>query len=763
MAACRRCVLCRDKRGGANAIDVTAAGAGAKIPADCVVAAVGACNGLQLTGAVIEGPLCLDFMTVDGPFTLLNCTLGEVRAINATFKNVVQLDDSSIGELEFLGSVFERVLLLRNVTVRGTVSLWSTRMQSGLAANSLRVRGRLCAREMSVAASADFSGARLYGHVTFERAHVGQTLFLSGSTCMKRVSFDGADAAHVDARGAGFARNVTFRGTQVTGTVRLDRARFTRSAVFEEFQARDFSACSARFGRLVTFGSAGVSAQMTIERATFNGGLRIDGLHAGAWRLEETRFEQAYVEPRFERRLDAAARVLAAGSFVAKGLDVAGDATFEQLDLAGHLKTTGARFGNDVTFAAVSCRSLDLSGASVVGRLSFDIDPRPCSIGPYEAKRDVLKLENVSVMQDVLMPVHVEGHVKLRGLSVAGWLDLRGMRVEGTGTMAPPAIGRERASLRAQFLNVARDVDVDGTTRIVGALDFTGAKIGGALNLPTSPLPRKVTLSSATLGALVLTEPPPDAQPPAEPAERTQIDLVNCAYGQLYGDPDWLLDRLPTKPGARWSVREFIGGIRRRFARRERDSGIPERQPFLALERVLRTIGRDRDADAVYFKGRSRTRLQSPIWQWLPQSVLSGYGVKAWRTVACIAAIWLGAVLFFATTNGAVSDLAKRGIDPATKKAYTVEQWVELCHTYRPTVWQAARIPLQILLPEAFSDQSVSVVESCPVTFEAARSKPGLPPFVLGILIVVLKLSGLILIPLGIAMISGLIRPAARA
>ncbi|HEV2644687.1 MAG TPA: hypothetical protein VGT98_18380, partial [Candidatus Elarobacter sp.] len=118
---------------------------------------------------------------------------------------------------------------------------------------------------------------------------------------------------------------------------------------------------------------------------------------------------------------------------------------------------------------------------------------------------------------------------------------------------------------------------------------------------------------------------------------------------------------------------------------------------------------------------------------------------------------------FFATTNGAVSNLAKRGIDPDTKKAYTVEQWAEMCRTYRPTISQAARIPLQILLPAAFSDQSVSVVESCPVSFEAVPSKPALPSFVLGTLIVVLKLSGLILIPLGIAMISGLIRPAARA
>ncbi|HEV2737685.1 MAG TPA: pentapeptide repeat-containing protein [Candidatus Elarobacter sp.] len=744
-------------------IDVTASGAGKMIPADCVVAAIRERNGLQLTGAVIEGPLCLDFRTVDGPLALLKCTLDDVQAINATFKNVVKLDDSSIGGIEFLGSVFERVLLLRNVTVRGTMSLWSTRMQSGLAATSLRVRGRLCAREMSVTASADFSDARLYGHVTFERAHVGQTLFLSGSTCMKRVSFDGADAAHVDARGSRFARNVTFRGTHVTGTVRLDRARFMRSAVFEEFQARDFSGCSVRFGRLVTFRSSAVSAQLTIERATFDGGLRIDGLHAGAWRLVDTRFERSYVDPRFEHRLDTAARVLAAGSFVAKGLDVTGDAMFAQLHLDGDLRTTGGRFGNDLTFAAVSCRSLDLSGAAVAGRLSFDVEPRPCSIGPYEAKLDVLKLENVSVMQDVLMPVHVKGHVKLRGLVVAGWLDLRGLRVEGTGTMAPPAIGRERASLRAQFLNVARDADVDDTTRIVGELDLTGAKIGGALNLPTTPLPRKVTLNSAMLGALVLTEPSPDAQSPAEPAERTQIDVVNCAYGQLTGDPDWLLNRLPTKSGARWSVRKFIEGIRRRFTRRERAGGIPDRQPFLALERVLRTIGRDKDADAVYFKGRSRTRLQSPIWQWLPQSIFSGYGVKAWRTVACIVAIWLGAVLFFATTNGAVSNLAKRGIDPDTKKAYTVEQWAEMCRTYRPTISQAARIPLQILLPAAFSDQSVSVVESCPVSFEAVPSKPALPSFVLGTLIVVLKLSGLILIPLGIAMISGLIRPAARA
>ena len=712
-------------------IDLTSAGAGRRIASACVDAAIRARDGLQLTGAVIGGPLYLDYITVTGPLVLVTCELEDVRAVNGTFENVVKLDGSTLSSMDLVGSVFERVLLLEGVTVRGKASLWSTRMKSGLAASGLTVGGDFCGTEIHVAASVDLTKAVFTGKVTFERGHVGKSLFLNGATCKSSVSFDGARTAHIDARDATFGSgdatfkggDVTLRGTRITGTLRLDRAHFEHAVIFEECRTRDLTAGGATFDGLVSFSSASVSAKMTIEDATFGAGLRIEGLQAGGWRMVRARFV-------------AAAGIADAASIVAKNLDVSGDATFEQLDLAGDLTMTGGRFGGDLLFRDVSCRSLDLSGASVAGRLRFEELAGAVDVGPHDTMLDVFKLENVSVAQDVVLRPRVQGNVMLRGLSVQGWLDLRGLQVEGSGPPVAPQTQRQPASLRAQFLNVGRSVDINGTTRIDGELNLTGAKVNGALKLPASPLPPLVVLRSASLGALVFDGA-------AGLSETSRIDLVNCVYGGLEADHCWLMERqLVTQP-----------------------HDIPNRQPFLALERNLRTSGRDVEADEVYFRGRRRTRWLMPWIQDVPQAVFSGYGVRPRRVAAWIGGVWACAFLFFYLTNGAVRDVTPHARQiGTTDKFRTVEAWTHVCAHDRASLTQAVFLPLQIFLPSSFADADTAVVQSCPVTLD--RPPPfhvTFPAIVTVIAVFLLKLGGLTLIPLGIAIMTGLIRPAARA
>ena len=741
MPACT-CALCSFAGPASETLDLSKRPADRQVDAACVAGAVARLKGLCLTGAVVRGDLELDHRVIEGRLDLA-CTFDAFRAQDATFRYIVDLTGSVVkGDLDFRGAVLDRALVLDGVEVGGSVVLWDTKATGGIKAEQLIVVGSFTARGMIVPASANFNGSVFTKEATFELANVARSLSLRGAHCHEHVSFAGCKAGDIDLSLRTFAPPKVQPGAAPPVPRTPQTTFLDKTVTFDEADLRDFIAKETQFTGKVTFEDVKVDGKLSIVGGSC-AELAITGFRGGEIALQG---------------------LTCASDLKLYGLNVTGLAEFDRCTVAGRIELTNARFGNDLLFASTKSALIDLSGTTVSGRLK--IDGEGAAVGPAAGADFVFKLENVTVDQDVHVAAAIVGNVALRGLNVKGGFDLRGTMIEGT--------------LRATFLTVARDLTLfakpdellangrDVPASIRSALDLTGAKIAGSLCLPTAPLPSKIRLTGATLGSLAFitpegTPPPPTPNPrqwkPTDPAV-PEIHMRGCSYGAIEGDVLWFMDRFP--------LREKIANTKRR-------GRSPERQPFLMLERVLRTAGRDEDANAIYYEGRRRTAPQSAWWQYWPQFIFSGFGVRPGRLGLLFLTVLAVGAIFFTIAAGSVHHMSTafrphtvaasapaKASQPTGKPAVTymsADEWTHTCGTETANAGEALWLALITLIPSPGLGGDVIVADGCPVRIAGVE----LWPWVTDGVVFLLKFGGLTLIPLAIAIISGLLRPPARA
>jgi hypothetical protein len=487
---------------------------------------------------------------------------------------------------------------------------------------------------------AGFNGARMRveGILNLYRTRVEGVARLDGATvagevCLREaVIGDGHDEA-VAARGLTVAGDLDLRGMVSRGPVRLVNARISGSVYLRE-------------ASISWHGSPALDASNAVIGAGFDGDqMAVDG---------ETRLRHAQVAGSLKF---AAAKLrnpggvsLGAGGLSVqggtwcRGIDATGEMRFVGARLEANLTLTNARLSNDggaalnldrarladldATGLTVTAGAVRVIGADIAGRLILT-DMRLNSGHGTTA----LDASGTSVGRRwVLRRAHIIGQVCAHTTQVASRIWMDGARIENPGDTA----------LRLAPIDVAFDVICDQMTAI-GGIDFTGAKIGGHLDLRRTRLINPGGTALIAHGAQV-------AQTSLQPAEPIQgsVDLSHARIGVLRDDPQtWpaelqldglsyeaLEPRLPARQRLNWLARAPAGQSQpyEQLAAHYTRSGWPAaaRQVLYAAERHQRA---------------SKT-LPGRLWSLL-QDITVGYGYRPARAAAWLAGLLaLGSITY---------------------------------------------------------------------------------------------------------------------
>ena len=743
-----------------------------------------------VTGCRLLGALDLRDLVVTGRVAFGNCELASMNATNAEFRGSLVLADSNVtGSVDLLGATIEGVLDLTNLVVTGDVGLVNCRIGSGLPAEGLEVGGTFTATELRVAASARFYGAWFRGPVDLTNCCVDRTLDLERCRFAEEAVFDNATALMLEASSARFHGDVRFDGMAVgadavvrdsffRGTVSFTSAKvgdelnlggcvFHRELELAKVRAGDVLAQRSRFYGGVSVDDVAIALVFNARRAHFyaavgmNGGsttdLNFDRCDLrGALEIRNVRVAARLILANADLHDVTIENVAVAGSLFCEGARFLGAFRLENLRVAGHvglgrsrdarpasfargtiwngavveqgvdftglraaettLNLTGTRIGADLTLVDVDVCDIDLSGSQIGGRfLAKDVRCRRS-----------LKCANVTIEQDVTFSA----------AAAFASVDLYGTIVRGTLTIADTTI----ASLKALFLNVGRDVAIVRCT--ITSIAFDGATVAGTTDLRGAVALTTLRLRGGTFGAIALMESLHATDAERAKFEPASIDLAESAFAFVQADPFVLMTCFVDKT---------------------------DRQPYLTLEQSLRRRGFDAQADAVYVRGRrnARAKLTRPsrVGDWLAWAC-TGYGTSFTRVIVLLVIVLGSGAMYFSGVTGPVRFLGPRTASSAAAKGDDNARYS--CATIaRPGSVEAIWLSVKSFVPASFPDSPWTVADDCPETaldlFHWRSGPIAIAPALTIAVVALLKLMGLIFIPIVLAMLAGLFRPSARA
>lgn len=206
--------------------------------------------------------------------------------------------------------------------------------------------------------------------------------------------------------------------------------------------------------------------------------------------------------------------------------------------------------------------------------------------------------------------VHPQVGLDLYDTAICSTLDLPGATLDSPDGLA----------LRARGLSVAFDAQLSDELTVTGGLDFSGAALGGALDLSGAHLvAAAVMMTNSTVGTL-------RGHPAEAPAS---WDLTGFAYAAL--DP-----YRPATVALRW-----IGSTKRSY----------HPQPYEQLAKYYRSLGHDDQARSVQLvkqrRRRRGLRLPARVWGHV-QDVALGYGYRPGRALLWLVAMVTAMATYFA-------------------------------------------------------------------------------------------------------------------
>lgn len=623
---------------------------------------------------------------------------------------------------------------------------------------SLRLRYARLHKEFSllrceVTGPADFSGT------TFE-----QNLILSGTIFRQGVDFRSASlryaarlarckflsgsARFADLHGSGqfSAQGVLFgRGVKA----KFERARFDSYAIFRgaTFQV-DANFDDAVFGSDADFGGATFCADASFNETKVKGTAHFESAVFGG-------------EAGFTGVLIDSDGIFRDAQFQAKRAR----AVFEVASVGGDAVFTRAKFAGEASFlCAHIVGQAEFQGAVFEGYANFNsaVIDRDAFFRPEDADED-----------DPKPAPHVtfEGEADFVGVSIGGDADFSG------AVFKDPALFREaKICGRALF----RDAQFLASSRLTGAspeedcVDFTGTKFEGAAEFGGTFFDKKAQFNGSTFSGVAnfgrkeaadrsgtgarlrvvtfdhatfqanarledtllrgpasfrecsfrVVEFSPTGKVGEDDQFQDRVDLRGCTYDRIEVGCRSLLDHLP---GAS-------------------DSRDYDRQPYIQLERVLRSVGRDEEANGVYLERRRVERQRKKgfpkVWDvfWWG---LANYGVRPYRLLVFAALLLIAGTLVF-HRPGAVEPKAPAQAGVGVQ--HSANEEAPKCPAVL-SLGESSRFSLRWFLPV-----ELPLLEDCEVA-----------PGRFSDFAALLKVLGWIIVPVGLASLAGLLRrgPAA--
>jgi uncharacterized protein YjbI with pentapeptide repeats len=712
---------------------------------------------------------------------------------NAKFSNV------QIGLANFKGAIFEKEVTFRAARIAD--DLWLSPVVNDKP-NDAQFHGKAIFLGIVVGGNADFRGVKFYGEeISFNGAHFkgvaffrsdvvekedgtpGKTLSLTifagkcdftacrfgqsadfrGVICKKAVCFNSIHIAGI----ALFRSDLREPGAQLCRTVFEDEADFT-AAYFGgggEFQGVRF--CGKATFLATTFVGACVCESYLLRRdhqprlvtvfrkeVTFNfAHFQNDASFAAALFCDSTSFRSALFEKdatffaaKFRKDVSfLGIRVEGQAVFCSEPsaklvIRFRGPANFAQCDL-GQAEFQGAKFQHAVSFKDGHIRGKADFGPAASGRVSLT---------GFKFFADFSGIE-IGEATDFTQAIF-HGEVWFSGAKFGGKFSFVRVRFEPDKERKEPSSPPPRVAFVA--CHFARKSDFSATVfqtttpqRVCAAFDYSSFK--EVADFGSSIFNNRVTFRGASFEGLEFSRVGTVSSPAAVGREsqfKEKIDLRGCTYEHI--ETSW---KALICDGDDSRMIEF------------------DHQPYLQMEKTQREAGNDRAADAVYLEHRKRYRYNK--WHddrlaWFGDAVffwrLSNYGVRPWRLVVVAFLLLFFGVLFFSRL-GAVE--LKNDEKPKSQVAATPspspspvlsgkESKDTLASDKAPT-----NTSKQIHL-DWKKATSVTLHQFIPIDIPLGAK--WVPARRTEMYATVLRIAGAILVPLGIAIITGLVRRITR-
>lgn len=607
---------------------------------------------VAITNAVVEEEVDFSFATFEG----------QVSFAGTRFEKFVNLEGARFKRhADFSRCVFAGGVSLRAATADYDLFLLDARVRDGRF-TGLTVGRRFDATrarfKVRAEVDAQFGHARLrqaiFQDATFTckawfvGMRVDLEMDLRGAWFKRRAEFHGlstggrlgATVSGTERRPTRFARHISFNRAAIGGSAEFQGAVFGRAATFMGTTFGDQALFErAKFKRAVTFTDARFHRDAWFRGATFRGDAAWRGARVhGDLRLDDATFRAGAV---FDHASIGGEAVFTGAWFLA-GLSLAhaavtGPAHFHasperQTTVEGAASFSWATFGS-----YANLRGVEFRGDTSFVRTRFND-----SVG-FEASDDA-------------PATRFRGAVTFWGARVEDTLGFRGVEFAGAATFDELSVGRRacwgvegmesptRFRQAATFADARFDGELDLSGVVFGAdADFSGIVVNGEACFKGCTFAKRAVFAGARLRDVhfrgTLT-----ADAPADGAQfGGTVVLRRAEYGRILVAYRELLDQMEPESN----------------------------QPYLQLERALRSMGEVTAADEVFLRmhreGTRRLRAHDRPRYWLDRAygMLAGYGLYPGRLGYVSLAVLIVGALVFRIPSAVVPADPPAGIAPA--------------------------------------------------------------------------------------------------
>ncbi|WP_454649052.1 pentapeptide repeat-containing protein [Bradyrhizobium liaoningense] len=693
------------------------------------------------------------------------CIASSLVANRACFFGALHLANISISR----GAVFEGArfgrrapVIFTGASVSERVDLSRALFKSWVDLSDFRAGSNVVIREARCLGSLDLRRARLGGSLQMTSSHFQAVLLgdleAEGIVDCTAAVFRGEVIAR-SARLGGFIFDgqayapVTLYGAELNGPLVLSRARFR--------------------GRTTALDLAGVnvSTQAYLDEARFYGKLNAIGLSI------EQQFSFNKVVGYDD--VDLYELTVKRGLFIWQSIFVR-DFKLDAANVGGELYLSGTKFKRDASFSNSTIRSVRMAADPERGNRAAQFDGKVRFIGARlgyfgfhgvrctseveEASFHQLSVSGVANFSDAhfagpstFYSACFEGEVLIQRVWFKEHADFRGAIFRGNIHVSYVAF-----AAGADFSHARFDSGASFRANFDGEAEFDMCQFRGVANFSD---PRETSLSA--LHHLWMPEGTRFERASFEHASfagdarfrnvtfRSGLSLKDCAFSSL---------QLPLEHSALPDAIDMRGCTYRRISvdvanLLKTTRGQPrlrpyDRQPYSELERGIRAQGDDRRANDVHLMWRSAERKAyfaggrwgSWVASWI-YKIVANYGVRPYQLAVVSAALIVAGTIFFQ--------------QPGTLRLKDVpkDANVQFAVTYPASRREAMLVALQQFLPFSISIGDVLLPTTKPVILQATLwSRPIEFEVTSAEVASTLKILGWILVPLGVAGLSGVLR-----
>jgi len=698
-----------------------------------------------LEHAIIRDPLNLRYKSIDKEFRLNHCLFEAAADLSyANFKAVVDFSGSSFEQPPcFQSASFEFDLLLNNVVfLAGNVCCSRLTIRQQLLATGIVFRPGTAAQfsNCNCAGTAVLTRADFGGRSDFSDLHVGGDAQFSGSHFRQAASFENASVAgdllfgvnaaealtgarfdaeanfnslHVgqkaNFRGAEFHGNASFIWAEVKGPASfgtdeqgLNAAHFAAAADFRESHlCRDADFEGISIAGDMRFSSAHCDGTLTFKSAKFVGAAAFDGLCIG----EELNFEGAL--------------------FLSKTASV----DFEKASVKSSLFFSQSKFEGGVSF-----EGMKVDGAAVLFNETQFAQPASWANASLNGACEFLGARFLGGSRPLFDGAHFGSACSFDGAVFDDMLRCRAVEFEREASFQGTTFREGANFFASHFSDIAR---FDSKPGEAGRTALSAAQFGGVASFDQVRFERDARFDDVLFQRLVSFRETSvrvlhfslSGRVGEQPQFQGPLDLTGCTYDRMRADWKSVLCALRTfesLPDASYN-----------------------RQPYAQLEKMYRAVGQDRDADNVYLARRyveaDRLRFRREPFAWSMDRfyrLLANYGVRPHRLIVyALVGMLLGALAFH--SPGSVD--VKQG-----SAANQGSEGCPLTPEHSLGGLDAVRLSVRCFLPV-----DISLLPNCVATnnfYGKLRFQDWAA---------LLHLLGWLLVPVGIASLSGILRRVA--